>query len=100
MRRREEYRPAPLPCYAPGVWGGLLALPIGYWMEGYLLRDIIKGGTIRLDRRKRHGVPCRDLFGSTRIWRVSAPIITTLNSVYRVTEILSLASGASFAERN
>ncbi len=75
----------PLPHYAPGVWGGLLTLPISYTMEGYLLQDLRKGGVIHLDRHVRQGVRARGCFISTRICSISADVVTSLNSVYRVT---------------
>jgi hypothetical protein len=90
----------PLPWYAPGVWGGLLSLPIGCWMEGFLMGDVTKRSPILLDRRVRQGAPCYWLFRSTRIWAISGPILTTLNSVYRLTEIIPPAPGPTFAWRN
>lgn len=67
----------PPPCHAPGV-GGVARVADRVWMEGYLICDIGKGGTIHLDRRMRQGVSCRGVLRSTRIWAVSAPIMTTL----------------------
>jgi hypothetical protein len=89
----------PLPNYAPGVWGGLLTLPVAYTMEGFLLEDLKKDGVIRLDRRVRHGVRVRDAFVSTRVCSLCAGEVTTFNSIYRVTATKP-PSAAELAWRN
>ena len=47
------------PLYFPGAWAGHLSLPVHYWLEGYLLRDVAPGDVIDLDRRVRQGVHIR-----------------------------------------
>jgi hypothetical protein len=77
----------PLPLYFPGAWAGHLSLPVDYWLEGYLLRDVAPGDVIDLDRRVRHGLAVRGRFVSSRICSCSNAEIATVNSVYIVREI-------------
>jgi hypothetical protein len=74
----------PRPIYSPGAWSNILSLPVAYWMEGYLLADVVKRDCIRLDRRVRDGVVVRGVFTSTKICAVNEDEVTTYNSVYRV----------------
>lgn len=37
----------PLGLYRPGLWAGILTLPLGYVLEGYLLADLIRGHPLR-----------------------------------------------------
>lgn len=77
----------PWPLY-PGLGrDGILSLPVAYWMEGFLLADIVTRGFILLDRRRRNHVVARGIFTSSRIWRIAGDEVTTNNSVYRVTVI-------------
>jgi hypothetical protein len=87
----------PLPAYAPGVWGGLLTLPVTYLMEGYLLQDLRKDGVIHLDGRIRQGVKARSSFVTTRICSICADEVTTINSIYRLTEMEPPASADDIA---
>ena len=77
----------PWPLY-PGLGqDGILSLPIGYEMEGFLLEDLIYRGYIQLDRRIRNRVIARGIFTSSRICRIAGDEVHTHNSIYRVTVI-------------
>ena len=74
----------PRPIYSPGAWSNILSLPVAYWMEGFLLADVVKRDCIRLDRRVRDGVVVRGVFTSTKICAVNEDEVITYNSVYRL----------------
>ena len=74
----------PHPIYSPGAWSNILSLPVAYWMEGFLLADVLKRDCIRLNRRVRDGVVVRGVFTSTKICAVNEDEVTTYNSVYRL----------------
>jgi hypothetical protein len=74
----------PRPIYSPGAWTNILSLPVAYWMEGFLLADVVNRDCIRLDRRVRDGVVVRGVFTSTKICAVHEDEVTTYNSVYRL----------------
>jgi hypothetical protein len=74
----------PRPIYSPGAWNNILSLPVAYWMEGFLLDDVMKRDFIRLDRRVRDGKVVRGIFTSTKVCAVTEDEVTTFNSVYRL----------------
>jgi hypothetical protein len=74
----------PRPIYSPGAWSNILSLPVAYWMEGYLLVDVVERDFIRLDRRVRDGVVVRGIFTSTKICAIDDDEVATYNSVYRL----------------
>ena len=85
MRANPGGAPAcPRPIYSPGLWSNILSLPLAYWMEGFLLANVVKRDFIRLDRRVRDGVAVRGIFTSTRICSVNDDEVATYNSVYRI----------------
>ena len=77
----------PWPLYAGLGQDGILSLPIGYEMEGFLLEDIVYRGYIQLDRRIRNKVIAQGIFTSSRICRIAGDEVHTRNSIYRVTVI-------------
>jgi hypothetical protein len=77
----------PWPLY-PGLGqDGILSLPVGYEMEGFLLEDLVYRGYVQLDRWRRNRVTVRGIFTSSRICRILGDEVHTHNSVYRVIAI-------------
>ena len=94
LRATEGGMPAcPRPLYSPGAWHNVLSLPIGYWMEGTLLADVVKLGAILLRRRFRDGVDAQGIFRSTQICTVVDKEIMTYNSVYLIEEVTPSVAG-------
>jgi hypothetical protein len=83
----------PMPLYAPGAWDEVMSLPIHYWMEGYLLGDLVKRNQILVNRYVRNGVIARGFFTSSRICSVKADEVETYNSIYRVMKVPPLVVG-------
>jgi hypothetical protein len=77
----------PWPLYLGLGQDGILSLPVGYEMEGFLLEDLVYRGYIQLDRRLRNHVVARGIFTSSRICRIVGDEVHTHNSIYRVTVI-------------
>jgi hypothetical protein len=83
----------PMPLYAPGAWDGVMSLPIHYWMEGYLLCDLVKRNQILINRYVRNGVIARGFVQTTRICSVKEDEVETYNSIYRVMKVPPLVVG-------
>ena len=62
-------------------------LPVGYTNEGSLVYDLEVGKTALMKRTKRNGVEALGEFETSPIRLIVGDIITTTNSVYRVTEL-------------
>jgi hypothetical protein len=89
------FPPCPKPIYAPGLWTGILSLPVDYWMEGFLMADVVKNGLIRLERRVRDGTIADGFFTSTRIYSVKDDKVRTFNSIYRIETVEPFIPGLS-----
>ena len=79
----------PWPLYSGLAQDGILSLPVGYEMEGFLLDDLVYRGYIQLDRWRRNRVAVRGIFTSSRICRIAGDEVHTHNSIYRITVIES-----------
>jgi hypothetical protein len=77
----------PLPLYEPGAYEGLLSLPVTYWMEGYLQKDLQKLDRIYLDRRVRFGVVAEGEFVSSPITVIHGDLVSTFNSLWQVRRV-------------
>lgn len=75
-----------MPYYSPGAWD-LLGLPRDYWMIGYLAADPAVSHRILLDRHVRCGIFARGFFTSSPITGIKGDLITTYNSVWRLSQV-------------
>lgn len=60
------------------------SLPVGYWLEGYLLAPVSVGFPIVVFRTTRNGIDACGLFESSAVKHVAGDRVETANSVYRV----------------
>ncbi len=60
------------------------SLPVGYWLEGYLLAPVSVGDPIVVFRTSRNGTDACGLFTSSVVKHVAAERVETANSVYRI----------------
>lgn len=58
--------------------------PVDYWVEGYLIRNILIGESVLIDRRVRNGVKVAGLFQSSTVKSIEGNLIKTNNSVYKI----------------
>lgn len=72
--------------WTPGEENFGKGLPIGYTVEGFLVRDIVAGEPAVMDRRKRNDVEMMGDFQTSTVVAVYDGGFTTQNSVYRVCE--------------
>lgn len=64
-----------------------MSLPVEYQVEGFLLKDIVVGHSIRVDRRYRNGDKVNGVFISSAVESFDGKVATTQNSQYLVEEI-------------
>ena len=65
--------------------GDVTSLPVGYWVEGFLLDDINEGSPITLNRRIRNGIVVSGMFSSSPVKIIDGNVVMTDNSKYVVT---------------
>lgn len=67
------------------------SLPVDYTLEGTLVHDVKKFQSVNIYRTKRNDVECIGLMRTTPLTNIIKQddhfILTTLNSVYKLTEI-------------
>jgi hypothetical protein len=73
--------------YQPGIWDGILALPIRHVLEGYLMTDLVCGHPLKLRVLARNAVAARDRFSSERLLRLEGDRVVTCDAVYLVRPI-------------
>lgn len=63
-------------------------LDVGYWVQGFLLRDIEVGRSIVLDRHNRNGTEIKGVFNTSPVKSITRQgnllLIDTENSKYQV----------------
>lgn len=64
------------------------SLPVGYALEGWLLRMPSVGGRVEVLRILRNGVVCLGYFTSSEVVELEADGFRTRNSIYSLTVIL------------
>lgn len=60
------------------------SLPLGYWLEGFLVSPLVIGSPISVYRTNRNGVECDGIFRSSKVTRIESECVGTENSVYRI----------------
>jgi hypothetical protein len=70
--------------YQPGLWDGILALPIGHVLEGYLMADLVCGHPLQLRVLARNAVAVRERYTSERLLRLEGDHIWTWDAVYLI----------------
>lgn len=73
--------------YRPGEQNFGKSLPVGYTIEGKLMRNVEVGKTLFLERHKRNGEAVFGMTETSEIIAIQGDILLTQNSVYRVTEL-------------
>lgn len=73
--------------YKPGEVHFGVSLPVGYTMEGRLMRDVKVGNSLFLERHKRNGVEVFGMTETSEILTIQGDLLITQNSVYRITTL-------------
>lgn len=64
------------------------SLPIGYWLDGWLLKQPVVGESVRVLRFSRNGLVFPGYFSSAVVTEIRGECeFCTMNSVYRLTTI-------------
>jgi hypothetical protein len=71
--------------YKPGEVHYGVSIPVGYSMEGILLRDVEIGQPLLMERHKRNDVVVFGMTETSAIMAIQGDILLTQNSVYRMT---------------
>jgi hypothetical protein len=65
-----------------------LSLPIDYYVEGYLKREIKVGQSVIVERISRNGIKSLGIFSTSEVTEVFEGGFKTLNSVYKFDYIM------------
>lgn len=68
----------------------VLALPVNYWIHGYLMNPIAVGTPIEVLRTVRNGVETNGIFLSSPISKIDGDKLHTSNSIWQI-EVLESA---------
>lgn len=63
------------------------SLPVGYYLEGWLLGPLVVGRRVQVLRLARNGVPRLGLFTSSEVVELEPDGFRTRNSLYRMTVV-------------
>lgn len=63
------------------------SLPVGYFLEGWLVRKPVVGGRVEVLRVSRNGIACLGYFRSSVVVEIEPQGFRTRNSLYSLTII-------------
>jgi hypothetical protein len=71
--------------------GRFESLPVGYWFEGWLVYPPIVGKRVAVLRLVRNGLRRPGVFWSTQVTSAEPRQFCTINSVYKIAEVIPFA---------
>ena len=74
--------------YAIGKLNGNMSIPVDYYLEGYLLRDVQVGEHVLVERISRNGEKIGGFFSTSQVTEIYDGGFVTLNSVYKMDYIM------------
>jgi len=74
--------------YEVGKINGNMSLPIDYYLEGYLLKDIELNQSVLVERISRNGEKIGGFFSTSLVTEIFEGGFKTLNSVYKMDYIM------------
>ena len=74
--------------YDVGKLNGNMSLPTDYYLEGYLIKEIVKGESVLVERISRNGEKIGGFFQTSKVTEVFDGGFKTLNSVYKIDYIM------------
>jgi hypothetical protein len=83
-----DYKAADTATYPAGTFNfAEQSLPVGYFLEGWLIRRPAVGGHVEVLRVMRNGVACMGYFTSSTVTELEPDGFRTKNSIYNLTVI-------------
>jgi len=73
--------------YIFGTINDNVSLPLDYWVEGYLMNEVVLGQAVLVNRTNRNGVECSGVLQTSEVTKITKKGFNTQNSVYVLEEI-------------
>jgi len=74
--------------YAVGKLNGGVSIPVDYYLEGYLIREVQVGKPVLVERISRNGEKIGGFFSTSLVTEICDNGFVTLNSVYKMDYIM------------